>query len=84
MIEFTELISAPLFLAFGAEDHGIPPEEVDAIRLALTEKGKKFELHVYPNVGHAFFRHGVEGDSTAAAREVWPQVREFLAKNLAV
>jgi carboxymethylenebutenolidase len=84
MIEFTELISAPLFLAFGAEDQHIPPEEVDAIRLALTERGKRFELHVYPNAGHAFFRHGVEGDSTAAAREVWPQVREFLAKNLAV
>lgn len=84
MIEFTELIQAPLFLAFGAEDHGIPPEEVDAIRLALTEKGKKFELHVYPDAGHAFFRHGVGGESTAAAREVWPQVREFLNKNLAL
>jgi len=85
MIDFTELISAPLFLAFGAEDHGIPPEEVDAIRLALTEKGKKFELHVYQNAGHAFFRHGVEGgDSSTAAREVWPLVREFLGKNLAL
>ncbi len=83
MIEFTELIQAPLFLAFGADDHGIPPEEIDAIRVALTEQGKKFELHVYPDAGHAFFRHGVEGDATAAAREVWPSVREFLDKNLA-
>jgi carboxymethylenebutenolidase len=83
MITFTELIQAPLFLAFGAKDEGIPPEEVDAIRTALTEAHKKFELHVYPDVGHAFFRHGVNGDSSEAARDVWPKVREFLNKNLA-
>jgi carboxymethylenebutenolidase len=84
MITFTELIGAPLFLAFGAEDQGIPPEEVDAIRGTLTEAHKKFELHVYPDTGHAFFRHGVNGDSTVAARDVWPKVRTFLDKNLTI
>lgn len=82
MITFTELIQAPLFLAFGGTDSNIPPEEVEAIRDALTDAGKAFELHVYPDEGHGFFRHGVDGDSKPGARDVWPKVEAFLRKHL--
>ena len=58
------------------------PEEVETIRSALTEAGKKFELHVYPDEGHAFFRRGVNGDSSPASRDVWPKVAAFLNQNL--
>lgn len=82
LIRFTELIQAPLFLAFGARDEGIPPEDIETIRSSLTEHGKKFELHVYPDVGHAFFRRAPDGSETEAAREVWPKVDRFLGDNL--
>jgi carboxymethylenebutenolidase len=82
LISFTELVRAPLFLAFGAQDESIPPDEVDAIRSALTEAHKEFELHVYPDEGHGFFRKGINGDSTAGARDVWPKVELFLRRNL--
>jgi carboxymethylenebutenolidase len=81
MITFTELIRAPLFLVFGGADAGIPPEEVEAIRSALTEAGKTFELHVYPDEDHGFFRPGANGDSPAI-RDVRPKVEEFLHKHL--
>lgn len=81
IITFTELIQAPLFLAFGGKDAGIPPQEVEAIRSALTEAGKTFELHVYPDEDHGFFRPGANRDSPAV-HDVRPKVEEFLHKHL--
>jgi carboxymethylenebutenolidase len=51
-------IVAPLLLCFGAEDGGIPRESIERIREALNERGKTYQIEVYPDVGHAFFRHG--------------------------
>jgi carboxymethylenebutenolidase len=82
LITFADRIQCPIFLAFGGKDEGIPPEEVEAIRNALAAAGKQFELVVYPDEGHAFFRRGVNGDSTPAARDVWPKVQTFLHRNL--
>lgn len=82
MITFTELIRAPLFLAFGGKDAGIPPEEVETIRSALTEAGKTFQLHMYPDEGHGFFRPGDGGELSPGGRDVWPKVEAFLHKHL--
>jgi carboxymethylenebutenolidase len=82
LITFADRVQCPLFLAFGGRDEGIPPQEVETIREALSAAGKEFELHVYPDEGHAFFRRGVDGDSTPAARDVWPKVEAFLRKHL--
>ena len=48
---------------------------------ALTEAGKTFELHMYPDEDHGFFRPGANGDSPAI-RDVRPKVEEFLHKHL--
>ncbi len=57
-LEEIDKISAPLLLCFGAEDHGIPREDIDRIREALDARGVAYRLEVYPGVGHAFFRQG--------------------------
>jgi carboxymethylenebutenolidase len=51
-------ITAPLLLCFGADDSGIPREDIEKIRQALDARGLKYSLEVYPGVGHAFFRQG--------------------------
>lgn len=81
-IEFTKDITAPLFLAFGGKDHGITAEHVLQIKNTLKAAGKNFELRVYPDEGHAFFRNGVNGQSTEGARAVWPEVKSFFAEHL--
>ncbi len=53
-----ETIRAPLLLCFGAEDRGIPPEDIEHVRKALDAHGVAYRLEVYPAVGHAFFRQG--------------------------
>ncbi|MBC5799914.1 MAG: dienelactone hydrolase family protein [Candidatus Eremiobacteraeota bacterium] len=80
LIELTPEIQAPLLLVFGGRDTSIPPHDVAAMRAALAAHGKDFELRVYPDEGHAFFRPGPEKND--GARDVWPRVRAFLAQHL--
>ncbi|TAM62412.1 dienelactone hydrolase family protein [bacterium] len=75
-------VHAPLLLAFGGRDHSIPMESVERIRAALSTSHKEFELRVYPQEGHAFFRRGANGASTPAARNVWPLVQAFFKRTL--
>jgi carboxymethylenebutenolidase len=82
LITLVDRIQCPIFLAFGGKDRSIPAEDVEAIRKALAAAGKEFELDVYPDEGHAFFRHGVTGEATPAARAVWQKVQTFLHKHL--
>jgi len=82
MIEFTKDVKAPIFLAFGEQDPSIPMDDVATIKKALDEHHKTYQLEIYPNEGHGFFRFGVNGESTPGARDVWPKVQKFLAENI--
>ncbi len=68
----------PLLLHFGAEDHAIPAETVDAVRQAWPE----VPVHVYPGAGHGFncdLRASYHPASAALALE---RTLAFLAANL--
>ncbi len=80
MVDLTPEIRTPLLLAFGADDHSIPAEAIDAIRTALAAEHKSFELTTYPEAGHGFFRPGPE--SSPAATQAWSSVKAFLAANI--
>ncbi|TAM77503.1 dienelactone hydrolase family protein [bacterium] len=82
MLDDVAKVHAPLFLAFGGKDESIPMASVERIREQLTAHHKAFELHVYPDEGHAFFRHGANGEVTPAAREVWPLVQAYFKRVL--
>ncbi len=80
-------IHAPLLLAFGGQDAYIPPEAVEAIRTGLTAAQKPFDLVVYPDQDHAFFRessHALGGsDATGqAVTDAWARVQAFLKAHL--
>ncbi len=83
-------IKAPLLLVYGGKDNSIPPEAVERTRQALTAAGKRFELHVYPDQDHAFFRNsgsllegGHENDRTPSdVADAWDRVGAFLRKHL--
>jgi carboxymethylenebutenolidase len=61
-------IKCPLLLHFAAKDNFVPPEAVEKIRAALASRPRT-EMHVYPDVGHAFCnvdRSGVYNEASAA------------------
>lgn len=83
-------IKAPLLLAYGGKDAFITPEAVERTRAALEAAGKPFELEVYPDQDHAFFRDsgaqmegGRETDQTPhAVADSWQRVQAFLGEHL--
>jgi carboxymethylenebutenolidase len=87
-------IDVPLLLCFGAEDQGIPLQDIERIRAELDRRAITYRLEVYPGVGHAFFRQGtpraVAGQErysdeavANAVADSWNLVQAFLAKNFA-
>jgi carboxymethylenebutenolidase len=47
-------INAPVLGIFGAQDKGIPPEDVKKFEQAMKQQGKRIEIKIYPDAGHAF------------------------------
>src|SRR5258708_5086896 len=47
-------INSPILGLFGALDRGITPDDVKAFGAALEKAGKKIEVTIYPDAGHAF------------------------------
>jgi carboxymethylenebutenolidase len=47
-------INAPVLGIFGAQDKGIPPEDVKKFEQAMKQLGKQIEIKIYPDAGHAF------------------------------
>ncbi len=83
-------VKAPLLLAFGGKDAYIPAEAVERIRQTLTAAHKRFEIQVYPDQDHAFFRDsgsqlegGHANDRTPHdVADAWDRVQAFLQEHL--
>src|SRR6266705_5068116 len=52
--ESLKKINAPILGLFGAQDRGIPPEDVKKFGQTLDQLGKKVDITIYPNAGHGF------------------------------
>ncbi len=79
-------IKAPLLLAFGGKDDYIPPAAIEEIRTTLTADHKRFEIQVYPDEGHAFFRDSSSAmslgdDKAQCVADAWDLVQAFLSKH---
>lgn len=74
----TATLRCPVQLHFGAEDHGIPLSDVDAIRAAQPDA----EIHVYPGAGHGFSCEERSSYSPADAILAEQRSLAFLAKHL--
>jgi len=55
-------ITAPVFLAAGAEDERAPPKHTELMRDALKKAGRKVEATIYKNEGHGYFATEVRKD----------------------
>jgi carboxymethylenebutenolidase len=76
-------INAPILGIFGGLDKGIPPQDVRKFGEALDKMGKKIEIKIYDDAGHAFENPGnKDGYRAADAEDAWKLTTEFLAKNL--
>ena len=76
-------INAPILGLFGGQDQGIPPEDVKKFQKAMEQLGKKVEIKIYPDAGHAFENpNNKSGYRPEDAADAWRLTVEFLAANL--
>lgn len=75
-------INAPILGVFGAEDKGIPVDQVRAFEASLKKLGKPHAIHVYPGADHAFANPSGTRYNAAAAEDAWAKTRAFLSQHL--
>lgn len=76
-------IHAAILGIFGAQDHGIPPDDVKKFEQTLKQLGKKVEIHIYPDAGHAFENpNNKEGYRPADTADAWKRTVDFFASTL--
>jgi carboxymethylenebutenolidase len=81
-LEVLRPIATPILGLFAAEDNGIKRESVESFEAALTHLYKAHEIHIYPEVGHAFANPTGVNYNAAAAEDAWRRTLEFLGRYL--
>ena len=76
-------VNAAVLGNFGGQDKGIPPDDVKKFEAALKKDGKKVDIKIYPDAGHAFEnpnnKSGYRPEDTADA---WKRTVTFLNDRL--
>jgi carboxymethylenebutenolidase len=76
-------IHAAMLGIFGAQDRGIPVADVRKFEEQAKNLGKKIEIVIYPDAGHAFENpNNQAGYRAADAADAWQRTVTFLEANL--
>jgi carboxymethylenebutenolidase len=76
-------INASILGIFGGQDRGIPVADVTKFESQLKALGKKVEIHIFPDAGHAFENpNNKQGYRADDAAQAWRLTVDFLAKYL--
>ena len=69
--------------SFGAEDRGIPAEDVKKFGGELTKYGKLADIKSYEGAGHGFMNpNNKDGYNAAAAADAWKRIDAFFGRTL--
>jgi len=75
-------LDTPILGLFGAEDQGIPVDQVREFEAALAELGKPHTIEIYDGAGHAFANPSGTRYQPQAAEDAWEKTKAFLAEHL--
>jgi carboxymethylenebutenolidase len=76
-------INAPILGLFGAQDQGITPDDVKQFGEQLDKLGKKADITIYPDAGHAFENpNNKDGYRPKDAADAWQKIVSFFASTL--
>lgn len=75
-------LTAPVLGLYGAQDQGIPVDDVKAMESDLKDTGKPFEIVIYPDAGHAFHADYRPSYRAGPAMDGWQRLTEWFGKYL--
>jgi carboxymethylenebutenolidase len=73
-------VKAPVLGLYGAEDAGITPDQVEAMKEKLKAAGKTAEFKIYPGAGHGFFADYRQSFRADAAQDAWLSMQAWFKK----
>jgi carboxymethylenebutenolidase len=79
-VERVDQIDCPILGLMAGDDQGIPLEEVDRWRDALTAAGVENDIVVYEGAPHSFFDRKYEEFADESA-DAWRRCLEFIARH---
>jgi carboxymethylenebutenolidase len=80
--DYTKL-SGPVLGIFADKDQFVTPQTAREVDAAVKKAGKPCEIHIYPNVDHAFFNEDNKGAyNKAAADDAWRRTLTFFRQHL--
>lgn len=81
--EALKKINASILGLFGALDQGIPPADVQKFQETLQGMGKKIDIKIYDDAGHAFENpNNKQGYREPDAADAWIRTLQFLSATL--
>jgi carboxymethylenebutenolidase len=81
--EAIKKINAPILGLFGGQDRGITPDDVHKFEAVMKQQGKKIEIKIYDDAGHAFENpNNKDGYRAADAADAWQRTIRFLGQYL--
>jgi carboxymethylenebutenolidase len=81
-IEVLSKINWPVLGIFAGLDQGIPIQSVNDFETSLNELAISNEIHIYPNVNHAFANPSGERYSPDESKDAWQKTLNFFKENL--
>jgi carboxymethylenebutenolidase len=76
-------LNAPILGIYGAQDRGIPADEVKAFAERVDKAGKEMDVTIYADAGHAFENpNNKEGYRAQDTADAWNKTLSFLARTL--
>jgi carboxymethylenebutenolidase len=80
--DYAKLVG-PVLGLFAEKDQFVTPQVARDVDAAIKKAGKSSEIHIYPNVDHAFFNDEREGIyDKAAADDAWRRTLAFFRQHL--
>jgi len=73
-------VKEPVLGLYGAEDQGIPVEQVNQMKDALAKAGKTAEFKIYPGAPHGFHADYRASYRKEAAEDGWSQMQAWFKK----
>ena len=74
-------LHAPVLGLYGGKDASIPLEDVETMREAVADAGKRADIIVYPEAGHAFHADYRPSFRAADAANGWARMLEWFRAN---
>jgi carboxymethylenebutenolidase len=76
-------LSGPVLGLFAEKDGFVTPQTARDVDAAIKKAGKQSEIHIYPNVDHAFFNDDNKAAyNKPAAEDAWKRTLGFFKANL--